>query len=98
MKNALLLSAALALLAQPALAYHIYASYDCSNSNLELKYDGPGSNYAFGGYSHFYSKNKINGEILSVLAIESGFGGSLNESIADEVVGAIFVFTDSVVT
>lgn len=98
MKNAILLSATLGLITQPALAYHVYASYECSNSDLELKYDGPGSNYAYGGYSHFYSKNAENNEKVSFLAVESRYDGTLGETIVDEVLGVIFNFTDSTIT
>lgn len=47
-----------ALFCVPAHAIHVYAYYSCvSEQGLKLKYDGPGSNYAFGGYSNFYGKD-----------------------------------------
>lgn len=51
-----------------AFAMHTYAYYECSNKNLELKYDGPGSNYAIGGFSNFYSENANSPEPVKVLS------------------------------
>ena len=51
-----LLILAVALLSIPAHAMHVYAGYDCSSPKLNLRYDGPGSNYAVGGYSHLSLK------------------------------------------
>ncbi len=42
--------------ATPAFATHVYANDSCSNKMFELNYDGPGSNYAVGGYSHSIRK------------------------------------------
>lgn len=75
----LMLPASLALLTVDAHAMHAYASYDCAAGKLALRYDGPGSNYAVGGYSHFYLKGQKNG----LLAYEAS--GSDADEIGSEV-------------
>lgn len=53
-------------------ATHIYGGSSCSNPQFYLNYDGPGSNYAFGGLSNLYVKNQKNseGETVKLLAYE----------------------------
>jgi hypothetical protein len=82
-----------ALFARPAFAIHIYANYKCQNKNFELNYDGPGSNYAFGGFSHLYSRGVASGERMSALAYElqSQDQSTVGESIGGESLDVIFV-------
>jgi hypothetical protein len=71
-------------------AAHYYAGFDCTSENIDLKYDGPGSNYAVGGYSNFYANNKKDkdGNRLAVLAYSEPEGRDfkLGEKITDATV------------
>jgi hypothetical protein len=71
-------------------AMHAYGGFDCTAGNMKLVYDGPGSNYAFGGYSHLYSIK--NGNQLKALAYQSeeGENSALGEEIADEKLEVLF--------
>ncbi|WP_413287632.1 hypothetical protein [Bdellovibrio sp. HCB337] len=77
------------LCASPAFAIHLYADYHCKNGNLELNYDGPGSNYAFGGFGHFYITKA--GKTISVLSLEDiSEGDSVGDVVAEEILGVLF--------
>lgn len=54
-------------------AMHNYAGSSCSNAQFDLNYDGPGSNYAFGGFSNLYIKKQTDssGKPLALLAYEN---------------------------
>ena len=69
MKSGLFLMT-LILSASPAFAMHIYAGSSCKNATLKVNYDGPGSNYAYGGYSNFYAKDS-SGKEIKILAQEA---------------------------
>jgi hypothetical protein len=65
MKNLIAIIAMLSITSS-AQAIHVYADYNCKKGPIDLKYNGPGSNYAVGGYSNFY----MNGEEKGILAYE----------------------------
>ncbi len=79
------------LFASPAYATHVYANYSCTNKKFELNYDGPGSNYAFGGYSHLIRKKNDNSK-HSVLSYEmlDGEDDVLGEVVGEETVHVLF--------
>lgn len=93
MKNAAFLIA-MTLFTSPAFAIHIYGNYECSNKNIELKYDGPGSNYAVGGYSHFYAKGGNEKDRLLSYEIREDEDSSLGESIGEETLNILFSVAD----
>jgi hypothetical protein len=96
MKNAALLIVTV-LFASPAFAIHVYGDYQCANEKLELKYDGPGSNYAFGGFSNFYtreSKGKVKHLAIEAMDNETKIG----EVVADSPLDVIFSEVETVVT
>ncbi len=77
------------LIIQPAFAIHIYANYSCkSKAGLRLEYDGPGSNYAVGGFSNIYLKNSK----VGTLAYEPNEDKStkIGDEIADAKLEVIF--------
>lgn len=72
-------------------AMHAYRGFDCKVGNLKLVYDGPGSNYAVGGYSHVYSVK--NGNQVSALAYENleGENSTLGEQVNGEELEVLFI-------
>lgn len=70
---------------QPAM--HNYAGYDCKSGALSLKYDGPGSNYAFGGYSNLYVANE---KLAAYESAEENSQEKLGDDVADQKLEILF--------
>ena len=87
----LILLFSMTLFVQSSYALHLYAGYNCKAGSIELKYDGPGSNYAVGGYSNFYAENG-EAKFLSyeLYDPEEDPSGIIGEEIAGQVTGVLF--------
>lgn len=81
-------------------AMHLRSHYSCTlktnvaSKSLRLVYDGPGSNYAVGGYSHLYIKQQGSETEESLLAYqnfeEENLTDLLNERVGLEKLSLIF--------
>lgn len=72
-------------------AMHASRVFDCKVGNLKLVYDGPGSNYAVGGFSHVYSVK--NGTQIRALAYENleGEYSKLGDQVNQEELEVLFI-------
>ncbi|MBX2994037.1 MAG: hypothetical protein KF681_04430 [Bdellovibrionaceae bacterium] len=82
-----LASASEASSAQRQPAMHNYAGYDCTSGTLNLRYDGPGSNYAFGGYSNLYVANE---KLAAYESAEENSQEKLGDEVADQKLEVLF--------
>lgn len=96
-----LLLAALTLIVAPSSAHaiHAYASHECTAEKVDLRYDGPGSNYAACGLYRFYSNASRDsaGDPLKILANrqKGKCDDPLGEVIGDwGTVGVVFTFAE----
>ena len=76
-----------------AQAIHAYATSSCKNSSkkIGLAYDGPGSNYAFGGYYNFYVGNQKEGILAND---ESVYQENVGDVVGDNQLQVTFINTD----
>lgn len=81
--KAILSSFVMLMMTTQAHAVHFYASYSCTAKNgIKLIYNGPGSNYAVGGYSNFYAP-KSEDRILAYENFDEKGRSTVGEDVGD---------------